>query len=178
VLSTPLLVLQELWLVAFQTKEIFFCLYFIIFFCNQYIMGILHFRITEQNQIIKLDRGIHGQNMTLKKVVVVKEPTATPDYKGGATVQISFLSGGLEISSNVNSDEISIPFNNTDAVTNINWDLNFDAEDINSNFTTSVFKYDKTGADVVFDSTGATAGALLYIDMYFDYASLFDYNQY
>ena len=70
-------------------------------------MGILHFRISEQSQIIKLDRGIHGQNMTLKKVVVVKEPTATPDYKGGATVQISFLGGGLEIQSNINSDEIS-----------------------------------------------------------------------
>jgi len=141
-------------------------------------MGILHFRISEQSQIIKLDRGIHGQNMTLKKVVVVKEPTATPDYKGGATVQISFLSGGLEISSNVNSDEISIPFKNTDEVTSINWDLNFDAEDINQNFTTSVFRYDKTGTPVAFDSTGATPGALYYIDMYFDYASLFDYNSY
>ncbi len=141
-------------------------------------MGILHFRITEQSQIIKLDRGIHGQNMTLKKVIVVKEPTATPDYNGGATIQISFLSGGLEISSNINSDEISVPFKNTDEVTNINWDLNFDTEDINQNFTTSVFRYDKTGVPVVFDSTGATAGSIRYIDMYFDYASLYDYNIY
>jgi len=140
-------------------------------------MGILHFRISEQSQIIKLDRGIHGQNMTLKKIVVVKEPTATPDYKGGATIQISFLSGGLEISSNVNSDEISVPFKNTDEVTNVNWDLNFDAEDINSNFTTNVLKYDKSSS-VVFDSTGGTPGALYYIDLYFDYASLFDYNAY
>ncbi len=141
-------------------------------------MGILHFRITEQSQIIKLDRGIHGQNMTLKKVIVVKEPTATPDYNGGVTIQISFLSGGLEISSNINSDEISVPFKNTDEVTNINWDLNFDTEDINQNFTTSVFRYDKTGVPVVFDSTGATAGSIRYIDMYFDYASLYDYNIY
>ncbi len=140
-------------------------------------MGILHFRISEASQIIKLDRGIHGQNMTLKKIVVVKEPTATPDYKGGATIQISFLSGGLEISSNVNSDEISVPFKNTDEVTNVNWDLNFDAEDINSNFTTDVLNYDKSSS-VVFDSTGGTPGALYYIDLYFDYASLFDYNAY
>jgi len=108
-------------------------------------MGILHIRITEKDQIIKLDKGIHSQNMTLKKAVIVKEPTATPDYRGGATVEISFLSGGIEIASNVNSDEISLPFKNTDSVTNIDWDLNFDSEDINSNFTTSVSNYDRVG---------------------------------
>ena len=140
-------------------------------------MGILHIRITEKDQIIKLDKGIHGQNMTLKKAVIVKEPTATPDYRGGATVEISFLSGGIEIASNVNSDEISLPFKNTDSVTNLDWDLNFDSEDINSNFTVSVSNYDKSG-EVVFDSTGTTAGALYYIDLYFDYASLYDYNAY
>jgi len=40
-------------------------------------MAILHIRITEANQVIKLDRGIHSQNMTLKKVVIIKNKDQT-----------------------------------------------------------------------------------------------------
>jgi hypothetical protein len=50
-------------------------------------MGILHLRVTEANQIIKLDRAIHGQNMTLRKIVVIKnkDQSIAPlyNYKGG-----------------------------------------------------------------------------------------------
>ena len=145
-------------------------------------MPILHIRITEANQIIKLDRGIHSQNMTLKKVVIIKneDQTGTPlyDYKGGITVSLDFLKGGLEMASNTNVDEISFPLNQAIKVTEIDYDLNFDSEDIDQNFQVSVFNYDKTSSQPIFDTTGATANALMFVDLYFDYSSLFDYNQY
>ncbi len=144
-------------------------------------MGILHIKITEANQIIKLDRSIHGQNLTLKKIVVIKNPdqTGTPfDYRGGATISMDFLVGGLQISSNSNQDEISVPFKQEDSVTTVNWDLNFESETIDQNFQVSVFNYDKTGSQPTFDPSGTTLNALMSIDLYFDYASLYDYNRY
>lgn len=145
-------------------------------------MGVLHFRITENNQVIKLDRQIHGQNMNLKKVVIIKnkDQTVAPvyGYKGGATITMDFLKGGLQMASNVNQDEISVPFKQEEDVTHVNFDLNFEAETIDQNFQVSVFNFDKTGGQPSFDPTGVTANALMYIDLYFDYASLYDYNKY
>jgi len=145
-------------------------------------MGILHFRITENNQVIKMDRAIHGQNLSLKKVVIIKnkDQTVAPvySYKGGATITLDFLKGGLQMASNVNQDEISIPFKQEEDVTHVNYDLNFESETIDQNFQVSVFNFDKTGGQPSFDPTGVTANALMYIDMYFDYASLYDYNHY
>jgi len=153
-------------------------------------MGILHIRITQANQVIKLDSGIHSQNMTLKKVVIIKNksqtvvaPAVLYNYKGGVTVNIGFLAGGIEVASNVNSDELSFPFKQEEDVTEIDYDLNFDAEDIDSNFAVSVFNYDKSSpttqpSQPTFDTTGNTSNALMYIDLYFSYSSLFDYNKY
>ena len=154
-------------------------------------MPILHIRITEANQVIKLDRGIHSQNMNLKKVVIIKNKDQTPpagpavlyNYKGGITVSLDFLKGGLEMASNTNTDEISFPFKQEEDVTELDYDLNFDAEDIDQNFQVSVFNYDRTSpttqpSQPTFDPTGVTGNALMYVDLYFDYASLFDYNQY
>ncbi len=145
-------------------------------------MGILHIRITENSQVIKLDRSIHGQNMTLRKIVIIKnkDQTVAPvyDYKGGATISLDFLQGGLQIASNVNQDELSVPFKQEEDVHHVNYDLNFEAETIDQNFLVQVFNFDKSGAQPTFDPTGTTANALMYIDLYFDYASLFDYNRY
>ncbi len=145
-------------------------------------MGVLHFRITENNQVIKLDRQIHGQNMNLKKVVIIKnkDQTVLPvyAYKGGATITMDFLKGGLQMSSNINQDEISVPFKQEEDVTHVNFDLNFEAETIDQYFQVSVFNFDKTGGQPSFDPSGTTANALMYIDLYFDYASLYDYNKY
>jgi len=145
-------------------------------------MAILHIRITEANQVIQLDRAIHGQNVTLRKIVIIKnkDQSVTPvyQYKGGATISLDFLKGGLQIASNVNQDELSVPFKQEEDVSHVNFDLNFEAESIDQNFQVSVFNYDKSGAQPTFDPTGVTANALQYIDLYFDYASLFDYNRY
>lgn len=144
-------------------------------------MAILHLRITEANQVIKLDRAIHGQNFSLKKIVVIKnsDQTGTPyQYKGGATISLDFLQGGLQMSSNVNQDEISVPFKQEESVTHVNYDLNFESETIDQNFQISVFNYDKSGNQPIFDSSGTTLNALMSIDLYFDYSSLYDYNVY
>jgi len=145
-------------------------------------MAILHIRITEANQVIQLDRAIHGQNVTLRKIVIIKnkDQSVTPvyQYKGGATISLDFLKGGLQIASNVNQDELSVPFKQEEDVSHVNFDLNFEAESIDQNFQVSVFNYDKTGSQPTFDPSGLTANALQYIDLYFDYASLFDYNRY
>ncbi len=144
-------------------------------------MAILHFRVTEANEVIKLDRAIQGQNMTLRKIVVIKNDnqTGTPyDFKGGCTISLDFLQGGLEMASNVNQDQISVPFKQEEKVSVINYDLNFESETVDQNFLVSVTNYDRTGTTVPFDPSGTTNNAILYIDLYFDYASLFDYNRY
>jgi len=140
-------------------------------------MPILHIRITDNNQIIKLAKGIHAQQMTLKRCVVVKleRGTSTYLYKGGVTLGLDFFRGGIEIASNINNDEISIPFKDNDTVVDTRWNLNFNSEDINQAFQTSVTKYDKTGVAPVF---GTGDNELQSIDLYFEYAQLYQYNSY
>ena len=130
-------------------------------------MAVLHFRITEANQVIKLDRGIHSQNMTLRKVVIVKNkdqtapaaPAVLYNYKGGVSISMDFLKGGLQIASNVLSDTISVPFAQDVLVSHVNYDLNFDAEDIDQNFQVSIINYDQSSPTTqptqpTFDTSG------------------------
>ena len=145
-------------------------------------MAILHFRITEPNQVIKLDRAITGQNMTFRKIVIIKnkDQSIAPlySYNGGVTISLDYLKGGLEMASNVNVDEISVPFKQEEAVTVINYDLNFESETIDQNFQISVFNYDKRGNQPPFDPLGIIPNSITYIDLFFDYSSLYDYNSY
>jgi hypothetical protein len=141
-------------------------------------MPLLHFRISKPSEIINLDRALHGQNFTFKRAIVVKDPNSTIKYGGGVTVQLDFLSGGLEIMSNLNDNELNIPFTDNSSVADVRYNINFASEDINRSFKVSVLNYDKSNTTpLLFDKNG-TGGELFYIDMYFEFSELFDYNRY
>lgn len=136
-------------------------------------MPILHIRITENSEVINLDRNIHSQNFIFKRAVIVQNPATTNVYNGGLTIKLSFLSGGLEFASNINSDEFSVAIQESQAVNDVRFDLNFSAEDISRSFQTDIFNYNKSGARPVFDASN-----LLYVDLYFEYDELYQYNTY
>ena len=141
-------------------------------------MPLLHFRISKPSEIINLDRALHGQNFTFKRAIVVKDPNSTINYGGGICVQLDFLSGGLEIMSNLNDNELNIPFTDNSSVADVRYNINFASEDINRSFKVSVLNYDKSNTTpLLFDKNG-TGGELFYIDMYFEFSELFDYNRY
>tara|TARA_R110000851_G_scaffold134824_1_gene270160 strand:- start:5075 stop:5500 length:426 start_codon:yes stop_codon:yes gene_type:complete len=141
-------------------------------------MPLLHFRISKASEIINLDKALHGQNFTFKRAIVVKNSASTIKYKGGLTVQLDFLSGGLEIMSNMNDNELNIPFTDNTEVADVRYNINFASEDINRSFKVSVLNYNKSNTTPLLFNTAGTGGELFYIDMYFEFSELYDYNRY
>ena len=145
-------------------------------------MVVLHIRIKENSEVINLPQGLNARNMTLRRCVVIKNPKtgAGPhDYAGGIAINLDFLRGGLSISSNVNNDEISIPMDDSLEVNDVRFDLNFDSERVNRSFQTNVRNYDDIGTKPPFNRTaGANNNELKYIDLYFEYDRLYDYDRY
>ena len=145
-------------------------------------MTVLHLRIKENNEVINLDQGLLARNMRLRRCVVIKNPktgAAPHDYQGGIAINLEFLKGGLSIASNVNNDEISVPIDDSLEVNDVRFDLNFNAERVNRSFITSIRNYDDTGTQPPFDRTaGANDNELKYVDLYFEYDKLYDYDTY
>jgi hypothetical protein len=139
-------------------------------------MPLLHFRITSNNQTINIDKSLHAQNFTFKRACVIKNDNTTTDYGGGCAVKIDFLQSGTEIVSNLPADKLYIPFANASSVSDIRFDLNFSTEDIRRSFQTNVFFYNNLNQPV-FDPLGVV-GEISYIDLYFEFQSIYDYNAY
>lgn len=145
-------------------------------------MVVLHIRIKENNEVINLDKGLVSTNMTLRRAVVIKNPKtggAVHDYAGGISVSLDFLTGGVAIASNVNNDEISIPIDDNLEVNDVRFDLNFNSERVNRSFQTNVRNYNDLGINPPFNRTaGANNNELKYVDLYFEYDRLYDYDTY
>lgn len=153
-------------------------------------MAILHYRITEKNQSINIPNTIHAQSFIFRRAVVRMVPLVAPatstNLKGGIVVTPSHFSG-FEISSgtsldsktskpitnNLGANDILIGIDEYKPINNIYFDMEFESEDINQGFTVSVTNFDKQ--PVTF---GTGAGELTSIDVYFQFASLYDYKTY
>ena len=166
-------------------------------------MPTLHVRIEKQNQPIDLSRTLHSQNLTLRRAVVVRNvsipnniplPAAnlpppyfvptytdpTDDLKGGIIVDLSFFKG-FEILSNFSSNDLLIPFANTEVVVDNRYEQDFSNEDISLSFSVECFDYErKNTLKFVSDSgvTATTPGAIKYIDVFFSFDQLYSYNTY
>jgi len=171
-------------------------------------MPTLHVRIEKQNQPIDLSRTLHSQNLTLRRAVVVRNvsipnnipasagggtPTVpqppyfvptytdpTDDLKGGIIVDLSFFKG-FEILSNFSSNDLLIPFANTEVVVDNRYEQDFSNEDISLSFSVECFDYErKNTLKFVSDSgvTATTPGAIKYIDIFFSFDQLYSYNTY
>ena len=166
-------------------------------------MPTLHVRIEKQNQPIDLSRTLHSQNLTLRRAVVVRNisipnnvplssasppapyfvPTytdPTDDLKGGIIIDLSFFKG-FEILSNFSSNDLLIPFANTEVVVDNRYEQDFSNEDISLSFNVECFDYERKNTLKFVSDAGVTAttpGAIKYIDVFFSFDQLYSYNTY
>lgn len=153
-------------------------------------MAILHYRITENEQSINIPNTIHAQSFIFRRAIVRMVPLTTgsssTNCKGGIVISPSHFSGfeissGTSISSvtskpitnNLGANDILIGLDEFKPINNTYFDMEFESEDINQAFTVKVYNFDKQ--PVTF---GTNAGELTSIDIYFQFASLYDYKTY
>ena len=151
-------------------------------------MAILHYRITENNQSITIPNTIHAQSFIFRRAVVRMKPLAsgTPstNCKGGIVISPSHFSGfeiasgsslnsttNKPITNNLGANDILIGLDEYKDINNIYFDMEFESEDINQGFTVKVSNFDKEAV-----TFGTAAGQIISIDVYFQFASLYDYR--
>ena len=163
-------------------------------------MPILHFRVDKQQQNIDLSRTLHSQNLTFRRAIITRNrsiasvppagtnppdnyiPTYTVDYLGGIIIDVSFFKG-FEILSNFTSNDLMVPFNNDQSNVDHRFDMNFASEDIALSFNVQIYDFKRQLIpDTLFTSTTGVAdtaiGAIKYIDLFFEFDNLHDYNTY
>jgi hypothetical protein len=153
-------------------------------------MAILHYRITEAEQSINIPKTIHAQSFIFRRAIVRMVPLVAPatstNCKGGLVVSPSHFSGfeissGTTISSttakpitnNLGANDILIGLDEYKPINNVYFDMEFESEDVNQGFTVKITNFDKQPIKF-----GTQAGELTSIDMYFQFASLYDYKTY
>ncbi len=153
-------------------------------------MAILHYRITQAEQSINIPNTIHAQSFIFRRAVVRMIPltagSTSTNCKGGVVITPSHFSGfeissgttidgdtGKPITNNLGANDILIGLDEFKPINNTYFDMEFESEDINQGFTVKVSNFDKQA--VVF---GTGAGELTSIDLYFQFASLYDYKTY
>lgn len=157
-------------------------------------MGVLHFRIKSNDENINMSRTLHAQNLTLRRAVVTRNlsirsnppavafdnlnPEYTVDYKGGVICDINFFRG-FEILSNFSSNDLLIPFSNHETNVDQRFEQNFASEDISLSFRVRTFDFKRENTVKFQDSTSPTEdGAIAYIDLFFEFDEIHDYNTY
>tara|TARA_R110002096_G_scaffold368683_1_gene561975 strand:+ start:59 stop:565 length:507 start_codon:yes stop_codon:yes gene_type:complete len=168
-------------------------------------MPVLHFRLTSKNQPINMSRSLHSQNLTLRRVSVVRNisipnnvplpdgslvtqppyfvPTytdVTDDLKGGIIIDVSFFKG-FEVLSNFSSNDILVPFDNTETVVDNRFEQNFANEDISLSFNVQCFDYERKDTLKFVNDIGVSAttpAAIKFIDLFFEFDELYSYNSY
>jgi hypothetical protein len=153
-------------------------------------MAILHYRITEAEQSINIPNTIHAQSFIFRRAVVRMIPltpnSTSTNCKGGIVVTPSHFSGfeissgtsvssttGKPISNNLGANDLLIGLDEYKPINNIYFDMEFESEDINQGFTVRTTNFDRQ--PVTF---GTSAGQISSIDLYFQFASLYDYKTY
>ncbi len=153
-------------------------------------MAILHYRITEADQSINIPNTIHAQSFIFRRAITRMTPLASgatsTNCKGGLVISPSHFSGfeissgtsldgatGKPITNNLGANDILIGLDEYKAINNTYFDMEFESEDVNQGFTVKVRNFDKEA--VVF---GTGSGEITSIDLYFQFASLYDYKTY
>ena len=139
-------------------------------------MAILHYQITENQQDIQINAGIHSQNFIFRRAIVKMNPLAgtTSINGGGIIVQPSHFSG-MEIvtDTKTESNDLLLGLDEDKMINNIYYDMEFDSEDISEAFTVKVLKFNREDGLAEF---GAGAGKIRSIDLYFQFSSLYNYD--
>jgi hypothetical protein len=144
-------------------------------------MAILHFRILKNTQSIVLTKAVKAQNLIFKRAVITQHNNGqNPNLDGGIVIHCSFIQG-FEIISNTDNDikidanDLIIPMDITKSQHDVRFDLQISNEDIRQAFTVDVKDFTNTNL-ISFDPV--QVGAIKYIDLYFEYSILFDYQEF
>jgi hypothetical protein len=164
-------------------------------------MAILHYRLTSANQNIVLSSGIDAQSFIFRRAIVqlVPDPgtntiAAGTDLNGGGVVIKPSHFSGFEVVSDQTGgvNDIMIGFEGDKITQTIYHDMEFDSEQITRGFQVQTKKLNhlaapKTLVDADFAPrdpitgvlTGAaTQGQINYIDVFFQFESLYNYKSY
>lgn len=163
-------------------------------------MAILHYRLTSANQNIVLSSGIDAQSFIFRRAIVhlVPDPNtgtiaAGTDLNGGGVVIKPSHFSGFEVVSDQTGgvNDIMLGFEGDKITQTIYHDMEFDSEQITRGFQVQTKKLNhaaapKTLADADFAPrnpttgviTGAAQGQIDYIDVFFQFESLYNYKSY
>src|SRR5210317_1535502 len=104
-------------------------------------MGILHLRITKNNQNIDLPKEFKAQKLIFLRSIIVKDVNAGATFDGTIMVDLDFFNG-FEMTSNTNDNFLIIPIKQAEEVQTQIFDQEFNSEDIKQSFNVKVYKSD------------------------------------
>lgn len=171
-------------------------------------MAILHYRLTSANQNIVLSSGIDAQSFIFRRAIIqlyqpppvppavvsAGIPANTDRNGGGVVIKPSHFSGFEVVSDQTGGvNDIMIGFEGDKATQTIYHDMEFDSEQITRGFQVQTKKLgNATAPNALVDAefaprdatTGvinaatAVAGEIDYIDVFFQFESLYNYKSY
>ena len=145
-------------------------------------MAILHVRIKKSDENITLSKEILAQKLTLIRATIYKDIAAGgQDYNGSVFIDLDFFNG-FEVTTNLNDNFLILPVAYDGEIQTRQMDQEFQGEDIKSSFNVKVFYEDNSGnvtkAPMKSDAAATDDGKIIWIDLYFQIQSLFDYSSY
>jgi hypothetical protein len=145
-------------------------------------MAILHIRIKDSDENITLSKEILAQKLTLVRATIYKDTTTGgQDYNGSVFIDLDFFNG-FEVTTNLNDNFLILPIAYDGEIQTRQMDQEFQGEDIKSSFNVKVYYEDTLGnvtkAPMKSDAAATDDGKIIWIDLYFQIQSLFDYSTY
>ena len=145
-------------------------------------MGILLIRVRKSNENITISKEILAQKLTFIRATIYKDTTTGgTDYNGSVFVDLDFFNG-FEVTTNLNDNFLILPVSYADEIQTRQMNQEFNGEDIKSSFNVKVYYEDNNG-DIVLapmksDASATDTGKIIWIDLYFQIQSLYDYSTY
>ena len=144
-------------------------------------MPVLHLSITSNNQNISLPKELIAQKLTFVRANIYKDiASGGADYQGRVFVDLDFFNG-FEVNSNLNDNFLIVPIKSAEEVQTYQMDQTFTAEDVKQSFNCKVYYFDPATNDfkpAPFKETGNATGRIIYMDLFFQVNSLYDYSTY
>ena len=145
-------------------------------------MGILHLRIRKSDENITISKELLAQKLILIRATIYKDTQAGgQDYNGSVFLDLDFFNG-FEVTTNLNDNFLILPVAYDGEIQTRQMDQEFQGEDIKSSFNVKVFYEDNSGnvtkAPMKSDASASDDGKIIWIDLYFQIQSLFDYSTY
>jgi len=147
-------------------------------------MPILHYKLKSNDENVNLNNEIHAQSFILRRIMIQQIPITGGNTvnNGGLCCSPSHMSG-LELVSgdNSNSNDILIAYDENIGSHSIFYDQEFDSETVPRSFNVKTFKFDKSSlAEFVPEGADPSThpGKIISVDLFFQFASLYNYEQY